>query len=123
MGVAKRLLAFDSLCRARARVTERVLSFIWSLWSLNGGCQKCNSLRQSLRSLNGGGQIGNIAFNSLCGAQTGVAKRTIAFDSLSNRGSQMCFDNLCGARTGLENVYQPSTGLDILTSDVYGVFV
>ena len=69
--VAKRLLAFDSLCGATARVIERLIAYCrcfltsmgvaktctslqQSLQSLNRGCKMCTSLRQSLQSLNGG---------------------------------------------------------------------
>ena len=71
----RRLLAFDGLCRARVRVTERLLAYyrrfrmstrlLLSLRSSNEGCQTCTSLQ-----------------HSLCGAQMGVAKHVLAFDSL-----------------------------------------
>ena len=63
MGVAKRVVAFDSLCGTRTGVAKRVLGF-----------------------------------DSLCETPTGVAKRVLAFDSLW-------------------------TGLVIVTSYVYSVFV
>ena len=63
-GVAEHLLAFNSLCGATARVTERLLTYYSRFWistrfllwlrSLNGDCQTCTNLWQSLWSSNGG---------------------------------------------------------------------
>ena len=104
-GVPERLLAFDSLCWARVRVTEHLLAYyrrfrtstrlLLSPRSSNGGCQTCTSLQQSLRSSNSVAKHA-IAFNSLCGDWMGVSKRAIAFDSL------------CGGRTGFPNVLRQS---------------
>ena len=67
-----------------------------------------------------------LAFDSICGDQNGVGIRVIAFDSLSGgrtgvprRPSTISTE----LEQGLENVYQPLTGLAILTSNVYSVFV
>ena len=62
-GVAKRVLAIDSLCRVRMGVVKRVLAFN-SLFRVGTGVTKHV-----------------LAFGSLCGAQTGVAKHVIALNS------------------------------------------
>ena len=68
------LLAFDSLCRATARVTECLLAYYTRF-------QTSTRLLLSLRSLTRE-QKRALAFNSLCGARTVVAKRVLAFDRL-----------------------------------------
>ena len=97
-GVAERLLAFDSLCRATARVNECFLAYY-------RGFRTSTRLLLSLQSSNGNCQSVP-AFDSFCGAQTGVAKRVIAFDGLCGARTgvakrAIAFDSLCGARTGI----------------------
>ena len=58
--VAKRVLAFDSHCRAQMGVAKCVNSFQQSLWRSNGGSQ--------------------MSFIDLCGARTGVRECLLAFD-------------------------------------------
>ena len=80
-GVAGRLLAFNNLCGARARITKRLLVYyrcfqtstrqLLSLRSSNGGCQTCTSLQQSLQSSNGGSQTCTSLWQSLWSSNGG----------------------------------------------------
>ena len=99
-GVAKCLLAFDSLCGARARVTEHLLAHYRRFWMST----------RLLRSSNGGCTKHVLTFDSLCGARTGIAKNVLAFNSLCGAwmGVAKCviaFDTLCG---GFPNVFRQS---------------
>ena len=94
MGVAERLLAFDSLCGARVRANKRLLAYYRRF-------QTSTRLLLSLQSLNGSCQCVP-AFDSLCGARTGVAKCVLAFDSLCGARTRvakciLAFGSLCGA--------------------------
>ena len=73
MEVAKRVLAFDSLCTARTGVAKHVLTF-------DSLCRARTGVTKHV-----------LTFDSLCRARTGVAKHVLTFDSL------------CGVRTGVAN--------------------
>ena len=97
MGVAERLLAYDSLCGATTRVTECLPAY-YRRFRMSTGLYS--------RFLD---------FYCHCRARTGVAKRVLAFDSL------------CGTRTGVRECLLAFnslwTGLVIVTSNVYSVVV
>ena len=128
MGIAKRLLAFDSLGGARARVTERLphITGVFECLLLDYYCH-CGARMGFAKRVP--------AFDSLCGARTGVVKHVLAFDGLCGAvlgvaKRAIAFDSLCGGQTGTPKC--PSTisakleqGLEnvILTSNVYSVFV
>ena len=99
--VAKRLLAFDSLGRARARVTERLLHItgIFEHLLLDYYCH-CGARTGVVKRVP--------AFDGLCRALPGVAKRAIAFDSLfgGQTGIPECPSTISAKlEWGLENVY------------------
>ena len=84
MRVAKCLLAFDSLCGARAWVTERLLDY--SEYLLDSYCH-CRALTEVAKCV--------LAFNSLFEAQTeNINKLSTVFAKLER---------------GLENTYKLST--------------
>ena len=147
-GVAERLLAFDSLCGARARVTKRFLAYyrcfrmstrlLVLLRGLNGGCQTCDILRQSLWSSNRGRQTCTSLQQSLRGSNGSCQMCTSLRQSLGssnggcqtwnslrqslrrlNRGSQMSFNNLCGARMGVRECLLAFDRPSYNYSDIY----
>ena len=77
MGVAKRLLAFDSLCGASVRVTDCVLAFR----ARTGVAKRVIAFNSRY-----GGQTGvpQMSFNNRCRTQTAVREGLLAIDKLES---------------------------------------